>query len=91
MTNKVTVEIPVDGREALVKHIEELQGIITLRNARIAELEEQLDQYQNHPSQIFDAFRREGYIAGYSDCQERLKRDLEGLNNLASIDIKKWT
>ncbi len=60
----------IETREQLIIHIEGLQATLTKRNARIEELEAQVEKLKKSPANK-DA-ERKGYKQGWKDCASHL-------------------
>ena len=61
MSEKITIEMDANG--AAARHIEDLQRVITKRNARITELENRLDG--EGESEFLQRIKQQAYSRGY--------------------------
>jgi soluble cytochrome b562 len=60
----------IETKEQLIVHIEGLQATLSKRNARIEELESQIEKLKRSPANK-DA-ERKGYRQGWKDCASRM-------------------
>lgn len=77
---KITIE--VDGRESLIKHIEELQSIITRKNELIKTLQNENQELIKTPSAFIDRLRDEAWRQGWNACKKSVKTSLDSLERL---------
>ena len=80
--SQITVEIPIDGKEALIKHIQDLEAVITKRNEEIEALRKENEELIQHPSAFLDLIRNESWRQGWKDCARSISTSVEGLNEI---------
>lgn len=64
------VTIQVSAKEALLRHIQSLEGALAKRNLRIEQLEARIAAGEESP--LIEQARTEGYTAGWKACANRL-------------------
>lgn len=82
--NEETITIPTNNRENLVKHIEELQRVITEKNELIEALQKENTELIEAPSDFLSRIKDEAWRSGYSACGNALKDTLEHVNQIAT-------
>jgi len=67
----------LEGRDALIVHIEGLQATLTKRNARIAELEAIVNGDKDNPKAAKAI--RDAYRDGWQSCAYKIANETQGL------------
>lgn len=79
----------IDSKDQLIIHIEGLQATLTKRNARIAQLEDQLANVNaKHVNQLANSI---AYKKGWKDCANQLSTiSRETALQLAKVNKEAW-
>lgn len=86
MGDRITMELEVDGREHLISHIEHLQGIITLRNEKIARYEAERDRPLTELEQkAYDNGRKEGWAEAHNAMRGTISDLIQELGKLDRV------
>lgn len=82
---KEVIELAIDVRGSLNKHIQSLQDTITKRNLRIEELEREVEGLKQDPSGLLERLRQQAFQNGYETCSKRLKDRVDELSNVLNL------